>query len=78
MNAMLSSRRLDISIEPHVLQSFTRKAEAIQPSGHAAINCDLQANLSYFLFGKAVIDGAADMDLEFVRTIERRDHSQVQ
>src|SRR5689334_7318081 len=58
-------------------EGFTGEPETVYGSGDTAINADLKQYFAYLLTTQAVTQGAAHMQLEFVRPVEGRDHRQV-
>src|SRR6185437_4063488 len=59
-------------------QCFGRDAQGIERRRKAAIRRDLEENLAQLLAGKAVVQGAPDMELQLVRAIERGDHAEIE
>src|SRR5690606_36649273 len=64
--------------DAHLLENFLGETETINSGRHAAVNGNLQKDFAQFFLGDAVVQRTANMNLQFMRAIERRDHSKIQ
>ncbi len=67
-----------ILVNAHILESFARQPETVDAGGDAAITRNLKEDLLQFIFGETVLNSAANMQLQLMRAVERRDHSQIE
>src|SRR5262245_12586750 len=73
-----TGRSFAASVNPHLLEDLLGDAEAVHRRGHAAIGADLQEYLLQLVLADAVVDGAANVQLQLVRPVERGDHAEVE
>src|SRR4051812_2779420 len=57
---------------------LARDAKGIDRRRHSGIDRDLQENLANFVLGDAIGERSADMRLQLMRTVEDRDHRQIE
>jgi len=62
----------------HLLEGLAGDAEAVDRRRHAAINGGLQEHFGDLRLRDAVADRALDVELELVRTVQSRDHGEVE
>src|SRR5690606_18424739 len=74
--AAASAARL-VLLGVDLCKSLVGEAEAVDRCRDAAVDADLEQDLADFLAREAVVERAADVDLEFVAAVEHRDHRQV-
>src|SRR5690348_16145346 len=59
------------------IEHFLGRAEGIHGRRHAGIDASLKKNFRDFLARDAVIQGSTDMQFDFMRTVQRREHAQI-
>src|ERR1700674_3777864 len=69
--------RAAASFSFHFLERLARVSEGIDSRGNAAIDRDLQQDLLDLVLGQSVLQGALDMQLQFMRPIERAEHCKI-
>ena len=67
-----------MSVEPHVFQDLSGDSKTIEPGRHSAVHGNLQNDLADFVLGDTVVQRPANVDFQLVRTIESRNHSEVE
>src|SRR4051794_735292 len=65
------------SLTIDLLERLAGDAETVDASRNAGINGDLEENLLNFVPGQAVLECRLHMQLQFVRTVQRAYHSEV-
>ena len=65
-------------LNSHIIENFLCDSEAIEGSGYPAIDCSLNKHFGYLFLGKTIVDCAANMQLEFMRPVQRRYHGEIQ
>src|SRR6201982_2316284 len=66
-----------LSIFIYGVEHFFGGAEGIDGRRHAGINAGLEKDLRDFLARDSIIQGAADVQFDFMRAIQRREHGQI-
>src|ERR1700733_2812762 len=73
-HSLVSIREASVT-DAHLREDFLGVAETVETRRHAAIDRDLQENLAQLGFGDAVVEGATNVDLEFLRPLEGCDYA---
>src|SRR5580765_5526705 len=66
------------SSDSHFLECFLRDAEAVDSRGDTAVDRHLQKDLLNVVFAQPVLDRSLDVNFDLVRSIERREHGQIE
>src|SRR6266850_3823527 len=78
MGCPMRPRPMKPTVRTSVLEDLFGAAESGHRGGHAAIDRDLQEDLLDLVLGEAVVERAADVQLQLVLLAERAQHAEVQ